>query len=113
MGSITLKENAVSVCFNKSGEQLFALYRGLSPCLFDLHEPKPVQCFVNDSYRNMVTLKSGCFMGSDDEVRSQSSSCRGIESVLPAGSLLSSVATIIVSSCHADLSVLCVLCVQC
>ena len=87
VGSVTLKENAVSVCFNKTGEQLFALYRGLSPCLFDLHEPKPVQCFVNDSYRNMVTLKSGCFMGPHDEVRAQSSSGRGTESRSPVGSV--------------------------
>ncbi len=61
----------MSVCFNGVGSQLFAMYRDRPPSLFDLHESRATQVFIDTehhSYSNRVTLKSGCFMGQDDEV---------------------------------------------
>ena len=46
------------------------MHRTLPPCLFDLWNEKVKLSFVDNtgSYKNMVTMKSGCFMGQNDEV---------------------------------------------
>ena len=66
------KEDSVSACFNSTGSQLFVLRKRQPPCLFSLWEEEPLFSFFDDSggYRNSVTMKSGCFMGQNDEVES-------------------------------------------
>ena len=64
------REDAVSVCFNTTGTQLFSMYRSRAPVLHTLWE-RSALCYFTDSskkYRNSVTMKSGCFMGQSDEV---------------------------------------------
>ena len=65
-----LREDGVSVCFNSTGTQLFSMYRRHAPTIHSLWEGRALYYFtdVHGAYRNSVTMKSGCFMGQDDEV---------------------------------------------
>ena len=64
------KEDVMSVCFNRAGTQLFTLQKHLPPAVFDIWEREPRYSFTSSdgSYRNSVTMKSGCFAGPRDEV---------------------------------------------
>ena len=79
----SLREDAVSVCFNSTGTQLFSMYRRRAPTLHDLWESTAL-CHCSDitgAYRNSVTMKSGCFLGQNDEV---SGVCLNIRRLLMA-----------------------------
>lgn len=67
----TFSEDGVSVCFNSAGTQLFSMYRRNACTLHNLWETSALCIYsdVNGAYRNSVTMKSGCFMGQDDEVK--------------------------------------------
>lgn len=64
------REDGVSVCFNSSGTQLFSMYRHHAPALHSLWDSRALYYYsdVQGEYRNSVTMKSGCFMGQNDEV---------------------------------------------
>ncbi len=49
------------------------MMRKLPPCVFNIWERLAQFSFVDDTggYRNTVTMKSGCFLGQRDEVRSE------------------------------------------
>ena len=65
-----VREDAVSACFDRTGQQLYVMHRVLPPVLYDLWHDKARLSFMDNtgSYRNVVTMKSGCFMGQNDEV---------------------------------------------
>jgi hypothetical protein len=68
-------EDGVSICFNSTGTKVFSMYRYHAPVLHSLWESSAL-CYYGDldgKYKNSVTMKSGCFMGQDDEVRSATS----------------------------------------
>ena len=46
------------------------MHRTLPPCLFDLWDEEVKLSFMDNTgcYKNLVTMKSGCFMGQKDEV---------------------------------------------
>jgi hypothetical protein len=46
------------------------MHRVLPPVLYDLWHEEARLSFMDNtgSYRNVVTMKSGCFMGQNDEV---------------------------------------------
>lgn len=52
------------------GQQLYVMHRVLPPVLYDLWHEEARLSFMDNtgSYRNVVTMKSGCFMGQNDEV---------------------------------------------
>lgn len=65
-----VREDAVSACFDRTGQQLYVMHRILPPCLYDLWHEEAQLSFMDNtgSYKNIVTMKSGCFMGQNDEV---------------------------------------------
>ena len=68
------RQDAVSASFSSTGCQLYVMHRTLPPCLFDLWDEEVKLSFMDDTgcYKNMATMKSGCFMGQNDEVRTLS-----------------------------------------
>ena len=63
-------DDGVSICFNGTGTKVFSMYRRHAPTLHNLWDEQAL-CYysdVNGAYRNCVTMKSGCFMGQNDEV---------------------------------------------
>lgn len=71
-GNLSL-QSAMSVRFNSNGTQLLALRRRLPPVLYDIHSRLPVFQFDNQGYFNSCTMKSCCFAGDRDQVRSTNS----------------------------------------
>ena len=65
-----VREDAVSACFDSTGQQLYVMHRMLPPCLYELWDEEARLSFMDNtgSYKNTVTMKSGCFMGQNDEV---------------------------------------------
>ena len=65
-----VREDAVSACFDRTGQQLYVMHRVLPPVLYDLWHEEARLSFMDNtgSYKNIVTMKSGCFMGQNDEV---------------------------------------------
>lgn len=59
----------MSVTFNSNGSLLFALRRRLPPVLFKLHQSKAFAQFDANNYVNLCTMKSGCFLGDEDQVK--------------------------------------------
>ena len=64
------RTEALSACFNSTGTRIFSLYKSLPPCVFDTFSEKVQFYCVDDEawFDIKVTLKSGCFAGSSDEV---------------------------------------------
>lgn len=64
------REDVVSVCFSRNGTHLFTMQRRQPAFLFETSQPDVKVKFVDESggYMNSVTMKSGCFLGSSDEV---------------------------------------------
>ena len=58
----------MSVTFNQNGNLLYALRRRLPPVLFKLHQSQAFCQFDADNYVNLCTMKSGCFIGDEDQV---------------------------------------------
>ena len=65
-----VREDAVSACFDHTGQHLYVMHRVLPPVLYDLWHEEARLSFMDNtgSYKNIVTMKSGCFMGQNDEV---------------------------------------------
>ena len=65
-----VREDAVSACFDHTGQQLYVMHRVLPPVLYDLWHEEARLSFMDNTgrYKNIVTMKSGCFMGQNDEV---------------------------------------------
>ena len=59
----------VSVTFNSTGSQVYTMSRNLPPTVCDTASPQIKWQFVDEegTYRNSVTMKSGCFAGDRDE----------------------------------------------
>ncbi|CAF1210063.1 unnamed protein product [Adineta ricciae] len=57
----------MSVTFNQNGNLLYALRRRLPPVLFKLHQSQAFCQFDADNYVNLCTMKSGCFVGDQDQ----------------------------------------------
>ena len=64
------QQDVVSVCFDRSGTRVLTLQRQLPPTVFNIWEGKALYQLADDtrSYRNSVTMKTGCFLGHSDEV---------------------------------------------
>ena len=63
-------EDVVSLSFSQDGKLLFAMQRRLPPCLYQTTQPSAAAIFLDEKgeYMNMVSMKSGCFVGPKDEV---------------------------------------------
>ena len=63
-------EDVVSLSFSQDGKFLFAMQRRLPPCLYRTTQPNAAAVFMDEKgeYMNMVSMKSGCFVGINDEV---------------------------------------------
>ena len=63
-------EDVVSVSFSGDGRHLFTMQRRQPPCLYLATQPKVAATFVdeNGGYMNVVSMKSGCFVGARDGV---------------------------------------------
>ena len=63
-------EDVVSVCFSRSGQHLFTMQRRQLPYLYQTTRPNVAIRFMDEKgdYMNSVTMKSGCFVGTNDEV---------------------------------------------
>jgi WD40 repeat protein len=59
--------NISGAYFNKFGNQIIASVKGGYPTLFSTLSEEPLCVMYSDSYRNMCTLKSCTFIGSDHE----------------------------------------------
>ncbi|UJR34147.1 hypothetical protein I4U23_021554 [Adineta vaga] len=57
----------MSVTFNDNGNLLYALRRRLPPVLFKLHQSQAFCQFDAENYVNLCTMKSGCFVGDQDQ----------------------------------------------
>jgi hypothetical protein len=62
-------EDVVSLSFSQDGKFLFAMQRRLPPCLYRTTQPNAAAVFMDEKgeYMNMVSMKSGCFVGINDE----------------------------------------------
>ena len=61
----------MSVNFSRDGRYLFTMQRRQPPYLYLTNEPKVAATFMDEKgeYMNVVSMKSGCFVGTDDEAR--------------------------------------------
>ena len=64
------RQDVVSVRFDWSGTRLLTLQREFPPTVFNIHENRALYQLIDDTgaYSNSVTMKSGCFLGHNDEV---------------------------------------------
>ena len=58
----------MSVSFNSNGRLLYALRRRLPPVIFKFNQSQAFCQFDADNYVNLCTMKSGCFVGDQDQV---------------------------------------------
>ncbi|KAL5464109.1 hypothetical protein EMCRGX_G033075 [Ephydatia muelleri] len=63
------RQDVVSVRFDWSGTRLLTLQREFPPTVFNIHENRALYQLIDDTgaYSNSVTMKSGCFLGHNDE----------------------------------------------
>lgn len=61
----------MSVSFSRDGQFLFTMQRRKPPCLYQTAQPHVAATFMDESgdYMNIVSMKTGCFVGVNDEVR--------------------------------------------
>ena len=61
----------MSVSFSRDGQFLFTMQRRKPPCLYQTTQPHVAATFMDESgdYMNIVSMKTGCFVGANDEVR--------------------------------------------
>lgn len=70
-GGYLARQKAMSVVFNRNGDQLLALRRRLPAVLFDVGKLLPVCQFTHEGYVNSCTMKSACFCGDSDQACSR------------------------------------------
>lgn len=60
----------MSVNFSGNGKFLFTMQRRQAPCLYKTTQPNVAATFMDEKgeYMNIVSMKSGCFVGTNDEV---------------------------------------------